>query len=98
MRVARDAVSSCGISSTPYPPASPVALLLLIRHAWRQGYEVPVDMRPALVGAEGIDVHPLRADLLAHRLRDAVDEPLEVEVLIHREVPGHLLAVLFGRD
>jgi hypothetical protein len=47
-------------------------------------------------GTEGVDVHPLGTDLLSHRLRDPVDELLEVEVLLHREVPANLLAVLLG--
>lgn len=47
-------------------------------------------------GAEGVDVHPLGTDLLSHCLRDPVDELLEVEVLLHREVPANLLAVLLG--
>ena len=57
---------------------------------------MPVGVGVALAGAEVVDVHPHGAGLLSHRLRDPVDELLEVEVLLHREVAGHLLAVLLG--
>ncbi len=59
---------------------------------------MPVDVGVALVGTKGEDVHPLGTDLLAHCLRDPVDEPVQPDVLLHSEVARHLLAVLFGGD
>lgn len=40
-----------------------------------------MDVGATLVGAERVEVHPLRADLLAHGLCNPIDEPLEIEVL-----------------
>jgi hypothetical protein len=70
----------------PLTPACPGALLLLVRHARRQRNHVPMDVRAALVGTERVELHPLGADLLPHHLADPVEEPLKVQVLLHREV------------
>ena len=59
---------------------------------------MPVDVGVALVGAECVEVHPLRPDLLAHRLGNLVEQPLKVRVLRHGEAAGHLLAMLLGSD
>jgi hypothetical protein len=54
-----------------------------------------VDVGVTLVGANRENVHPLSPYLLAHRLGDPVNDPLQIEVLLDREVARNLL---FRRD
>src|SRR5215217_6443770 len=79
-------------------PAGPSALLLVVGHPGRQRHHVPVGVGVALVRAVAVDVHPLGTGLLAYRFGNPVDELLEVFVLLHSELAGHLLAVLLGGD
>ena len=59
---------------------------------------MPVDVPVGGSAAEAQDVRPLGRDDLAHRLGDAVHDPLELEVLVELEIRRDLLSMLARRD
>src|SRR3712207_5140868 len=79
------------------PPRSTLFPYTTLFRSGRQRADVPVDVGVALVGTEREHVHALGPHLLAHRLRDPVEDgPLQGEVLLRREVRRRLLALLLG--
>jgi hypothetical protein len=71
-------------------------LLLLVGHAWRKRREVPVDVRVPLLRAEAEDVQPLGRSGSTQCLSDAVDDALQLDVLLFGEVGGDFLDVPLG--
>ena len=59
---------------------------------------MPVDVGVALVGVRRHDVHSLGPDFTAHRLCHPVDNPLEDQILLDREIRRRLLPALLRRN
>lgn len=59
---------------------------------------MPVDVRVSLLAAQAEDVHPFGLDDCAEGFADPMHDALKVQILLDREIAGHLLAVLAGGD
>jgi hypothetical protein len=57
-----------------------------------------VNVPVPLLAAQRENVHPLGVHFLPHGFSDAINHPLETQVLLERKVTRHLLAVLSWRD
>ena len=73
-----------------------VKLLLFVRHAMRQGRNVPVNVRVALITTKAEDIHTLGWNRRPQGFRHAVDNGLKLEIGFQAEICRDLGDVLFG--